>query len=276
MESTPAPRLWALIGVSLLVILGLALLFITLGYSPNFSVPSSSSVASPLPTSVGNANPIVASVNGYPIYHDFWMEAYRLDQVLSRFSGQVPPTAEETLQRLVNEELVLRLVAGGTTPTTEDVRARIAALEQEWGVDSETVEAALRQAGLSQQVFERTVWRLLSVQAAVDILRGQGEDLDEWLTQQHATADIVISPSTSSLADLPPDLPPALPPPTLTAVPVTPVASAGEQTSVPPPTSTVLIQAVDFTLRRAGGGVLTLTEQLSRGPVALVFFQRCG
>ena len=275
MESISTLRIWALIGVSLLVILGLALLFVTLGHFADFPSSSSSFVASVSSTPTqneSNANSIVASVDGHPIYQNFWMEAYRLDQVLSRFSGQAPPTPEETLQRLVNEELVLRLVAGGATPTTKDVQARIATLEQAWGVDSGTVEAALRQAGLSQQVFERMVWRLLSVQLAMDVLRDQGEDVDEWLARQHATVDIVVSPPSSAFADLPPVLPPSTP----AIAPTTLAPSAGGELHTLSSTVTTTTQAVDFTLRLSGGVVLTLTEQLSQGPVVLVFFQRCG
>ena len=34
--------------------------------------------------------------------------------------------------------------------------------------------------------------------------------------------------------------------------------------------------AVDFTLDRAGGEKFTLSDQLTQGPVILVFFQKCG
>ena len=44
----------------------------------------------------------------------------------------------------------------------------------------------------------------------------------------------------------------------------------------PTPALTLPEVAPDFTLERAGGGTLTLAEQLAQGPVVLVFFQRCG
>lgn len=34
--------------------------------------------------------------------------------------------------------------------------------------------------------------------------------------------------------------------------------------------------APDFSLERATGGTFSLSQQWSQGPVALVFFQRCG
>jgi len=49
-------------------------------------------------------------------------------------------------------------------------------------------------------------------------------------------------------------------------------------TETPPPTPNLAVPDVapDFTLERAGGGTLTLAEQLAQGAVVLVFFQRGG
>jgi hypothetical protein len=43
-----------------------------------------------------------------------------------------------------------------------------------------------------------------------------------------------------------------------------------------PPVQAIPEIAPDFTLARANGGSFTLSEQLAQGPVALVFFQKCG
>jgi hypothetical protein len=53
-----------------------------------------------------------------------------------------------------------------------------------------------------------------------------------------------------------------------------PVSMAGPLS--PLPTPTVPKTAPDFSLPRAGGGIFTLSNQLTRGPVVLVFFQKCG
>jgi hypothetical protein len=268
MEQRIPPRIWSLLGVGAAALVGLALLLIALNWPTSTPTPR---IHSEIPTPA--ENPIAVSVNGYPIRRDFWDESFLLDQVLSELAGQPVPTPEETLQRLVNEELVLRTVTGGAVPTTQQVEAQIAALQETWNVEGAAVVAALERAGLSRVVFERMVWRLLAVQAALDTLQAQGHDVNTWLEQQRTTAEIVISAGIELPSPAQPHA--VVPPPTQTPPsisPPTPIPTMASSLSAP----TGPEQAVDFSLRRADGSVFTLTEQLTHGPVVLVFFQRCG
>jgi hypothetical protein len=67
-----------------------------------------------------------------------------------------------------------------------------------------------------------------------------------------------------------------------TRVPVATSVSALSPTTAPAtaPTSPLPTlaskDAPDFTLERSDGSAFTLSEQLARGPVVLVFFQRCS
>jgi hypothetical protein len=52
----------------------------------------------------------VATINGQIISSDQWNRATQLDTVMSQLAGQPAPSAEETLDRLVNEILALEAV----------------------------------------------------------------------------------------------------------------------------------------------------------------------
>ncbi len=246
-------RVWAVLGIGVAVLVGLGLLLALLARGPGDLAP----MITPLPAPQSD-EPVVASVNGNVIPYSRWVEAALLDQVLSGLAGKQAPTPEETLERLVNEELVLQAVSPEQT-TSEQIEAQIASLEQNWGVDDQAVIAALTESGLTRAVLEREIGRLLSVQAGQDTLRGRGYDTTDWIAKQRAKAEIVIY---RNVAVLPP-LPTRSPVPT----PSSPLPSpAGPFAQVAP----------DFTLDRAGGGTFTLIEQLAQGPVVLVFFQKCG
>lgn len=207
-------------------------------------------VASPPPVFTSTpADPPVAVVEDQPIGRNFWAEAVRLDWAMSQLAGVPAPGPEETLDRLVNEVLVLR-AAPQPEPAREAVEAQIAALKQQWGASEEQITAALAQVGLGRDALERAVARLLRVQQAQVALEAQGTSIQEWLSQERSRVRVVIYREQME-----------------------------GSFRFPTPAATPTLawaQAPDFTLEQAGGGTLTLSEQLARGPVVLVFFQRCG
>jgi hypothetical protein len=203
---------------------------------------------------------VVASVDGVPISRSAWQEAVLLDHVMSGLAGQAPPAPEETLQRLINEVLVLRAYPAESARETAQLEAHIAGLETTWGVADADVVAALESIGLDREDFARSVDRSLDVQAGLDAIQDQGAVPDTWLGEQRASAEIFIDEDVSTL--------------------YVPVAQAATPTPMPLPVPTRALElpeiAPDFTVQGAKGLEVTLSEQLERGPVVVVFFQRGG
>ena len=232
----------------------------------------------------------VASVAGRPIRHSLWTETVLLDQVMSGMAGQPAPASSETLWRLIDAELVLHAVPPEQAPTAEQVEAQITTLEQTWGVDDAAVVTAMERVGLTRAAFERAVERLLAVEAGLEALQSQGYDTTAWLEEKRASAEIVFNQefesvavpyipiAQSPIAQSPIAAPftsplpaPATKTPVLSPTPIPPT-----DTTDPTPAIAIPNVAPDFTLERAGGGTLALTEQLAKGPVVLAFFQRGG
>jgi hypothetical protein len=283
MDQEPSPRLWIAFGVGIVAVLGLTLLLVLLSRGPVAPTP----MATPTYHKV-DENPIVASVNDHLIRHSDWFRAALLDQVLSGLAGQPAPTSDETLQRLINEELVLQAFPPEQAATSDRVEEYITELEDAWGVDDGAVVAALRSAGLIRADFERAIGRLLAVQAGLEALRDQGYETETWLEEQRASAEIVISSAFEgaevpyiSVVQSPLQSPLAQPAASPISMP-TPALAAATLRNEPTPSPLPSVDrepleiAPDFTLKRAGGEKLTLSDRLAQGPVVLVFFQKCG
>jgi len=280
MDHRISPRVWTLLGVGIAVVIGIGLLLAFLGREPGEPSPMITPAARPAPD-----DPVVASVDGRPIHQSVWMEAVLLDQVLSGLAGQPAPSTDETLNRLIDQELVLE--GFQQEPTTGQIEAQITALEHTWDVDDDAVVTALEQTGLTRTQFKRAIGRLLAVEAGIEALESQGDDPADWLEKQRASADIVINEEFLDIA-VPyvpvaqspvasPDTSP-LPTPKPTAAPSILSSLPLPATEAPSPDPVVAIPEIapDFTLERSGGGTLNLSEQLAQGPVVLVFFQRGG
>ena len=277
-----SPRVWALLGVGIAVVVGIGLLLAFLGRAPGEPNPMSTPAARSSPD-----DPVVASVDGRPIQQSFWMEAVLLDQVMSGLAGQPAPSTDETLNRLIDQELVLKGFPPEQEPTAGQIEAQITALEHTWDVDDDAVVTALEQIGLTRAQFERAIGRLQTVQAGLEALESQGHEPTDWLEEQRASADIVINeefldiavpyvPVAQSPTATPEPSP--LPTPTPTAAPsiLSPLPVPATEMPSPDPVVAIPEIAPDFTLEQSGGGTLTLSEQLAQGPVVLVFFQRGG
>lgn len=277
------PRLWATFGVSITALVGLGLLMVFLSRGPGAPAPM---VASPAPTI--DEDPTVASVNGRPIKRSFWMQAALLDQVMSGIAGQPAPSSDETLQRLINEDLLLSSFPPEQPPTTDQIEAQITRLEDSWRVTDDAVILALDNVGLDRPAFVQAIGRLLIVQASLDTLQAQGYHISTWLEEQRASAEIVLDAEVDSVvaAQLPASPTPPqttlstatmspIPTPMPTPIPL-PLADLSPLSPPTPPVQAIPEIAPDFTLDRANGGSFTLSEQLTQGPVVLVFFQKCG
>jgi hypothetical protein len=206
---------------------------------------------------------VAAKVNGYTITQDYLSQTVRLNTVLGKLSGASTLDEKETLDRLVRSQLILQGVTDIEEPSGEEVEDFISALERNWGVSDEDVVEELEAVGLERVFLKETIKRLLTVQAGVESLEADGHNISEWLIEQEENANIMVS---EDLAEESPEASPI----------------AEETDEVEPPTSTPGPQpevpevASNFTLKQAGGGSFTLNEQLEKGPVALIFFQRCG
>jgi peroxiredoxin len=134
---------------------------------------------------------VVATVNGRDIPYDLWQETTRLDRVMDGLVGKPAPSAEETLDRLINEILVLQAAnLEGAGVAKDDVEKRIADLEAAWKVSDGQVITALQEAGLGREALVRRTGRLILVQQGLATITAERGDADAWLAQARREARI--------------------------------------------------------------------------------------
>ncbi|MBN1954954.1 MAG: SurA N-terminal domain-containing protein [Anaerolineae bacterium] len=195
-------------------------------------------------------DPPVAQVNGQSISVNTWAELVRVEQAISSLARVTAPSAEEVLEWMIDGELLLQ-EAPQDVPGEAQVAAAIADLQAAWGVDEAQVSAALEAANLEWETLADAVSRRLMVAQAQEDVAAAGTPVDQWLAGQRAGAEIVYHAQRMQIVLY------ALGP-TPTPVPQYPVAP-------------------DFTLRFASEDrQFSLYDQLAKGPVVLVFFQKCG
>jgi hypothetical protein len=265
--------------ILLLAPLGIALVAVLL-LIKGFSAPLPTPVPStPTPNP---AQQVVARVGDRRLTFADWAVAYTLDATMSRLSGQPIPAPQETLDRWVNDVLILSAAEEeGVGVSQADVEARMAQLEAAWDMSSDRVTAELAAYGLSRQDWARTLARLLTVERYLNQViwadvppEGREAALGEWL--QTRRAQVAVKVDTQDLWPALPTPKPivtATPPPAPTATPVvrSPVASAPASGS-----SLVGQPAPDFSTTDARGEAVTLSDYRDHKVVVLVFFRTSG
>lgn len=134
---------------------------------------------------------VLARVDDEIITYNEWATQYQLDQLMSKLAGQPAPGARATLERMINNILVLRAYSPQHVPTQDEVRGRIQALETGWGIDDATLETYLYEIDMPVSLFEQVVAHLLTVEIAQELLIAE-QELTLWLPQARVEADIYI------------------------------------------------------------------------------------
>ncbi len=291
-----------------LVPLGVALvgvLFLLKGLSAPLPTP-----APPTPTP-DPGQEVVAHVGEQRITFADWAVAYYLDALMNYLSGQPAPAASETLDRLVNDALILAAAAEEEIAVGEaDVQARITLLEAAWGLTDEQVTAELSAIGLTRGVWAGTIARLLTVERYRNEVVWAGVPAEEqvnalnaWLQARYARIDVEVDtrglrptlpetmPQFSAAATVPPSpaftaTPPVASPlatPSATPLAASPLATPALPTptfATPVPNASsppaVGQPAPDFTLLDHDGRPVSLGDLRDQRRVVIVFVRTTG
>ncbi len=276
--------------IALILVIALAAIVGLLMVMNRLAAPDTAATSAPTVNSAGSAvtptitlpppntrDDIVAIVNQQPITRETWDTISQLDRVMNGLAGQPKPTAEETLDRLINEILVLAEVSDVPPPTDAEIDERTAILAQTWDVSTAEITQALEEANLTQADFTDRVGRLIRVETALNHLAAQENDLNDWLAQARASAEIGLYRALAN----PPPTPAAGARVEATAAEESPETASEENgeiaaapTFAPPPgmpaAPYVDNAAPDFTLPQLDNESLSVSD--SRGKPTLINF----
>lgn len=251
-------------------------------------------LGAPLPTPVPRtptpdpAQEVVARIGEKRITFADWAVAFYLDALMSSLSDQPAPAASETLDRLVNDTLILAAAAKeGIAASEADAEARIALLLANWGLTEDQVAAEMAAIGLNREIGAEAIAHLLTVERYLaevvwaDVpAEGQENALADWLQTHRAQVGVEID-----TRGLQPSLPASMPVPTPMPVVASPLATLSPSpsptsTAVPAPTLpeplSVGQPAPDFTLTDANDRPVSLSDYRDQCKVVIVFFRTTG
>jgi len=251
--------------------------------APAAPVKPASPESAAAPSAAGSAD-VVASVNGDPISRSDWQRALALDRAMSALAGQPAPSAEASLQRLINERLVLQDASPtGLTATTSEAATRLQALLRGWNKDESALDRVLAQHNLTRSDVLEAIRRLLVVEAHLARL-GSRDDIERWMAEYRRQARVglytsfsipptpmVLVPTRPAPPSTPLVLAPAAEGPTApTAPPPMPGHDFAEATAQPSRAATPEDPAPDFTLPGLDGRPATLSQ--FRGRIVVLNF----
>ena len=218
-------------------------------------------------TFVADAN-AVASVDGDPISRAEWQKAVAIDRAMSQLAGQASPEAEVTLDRLINQRLVLRQARNKISASDANATERLASLQQNWRADDAAVDRALASANLSRQDLMAEIKRLLVVESYLK----QVQNPAGWLAAQRAKSQVGV------LADLSVPVAQVPTPTTVTATAATTITPTRVAQSVVPAPAKMIPEgaspgqlAFDFALDDVSGQRVKLSD-LRGHPVVVNFW----
>ncbi|MDM8528814.1 redoxin domain-containing protein [Anaerolineales bacterium HSG24] len=218
----------------------------------------------PTPRPPVDDTPPIATVNDHVVTELTWNKATQLDAVMSGLAGQSVPSAEETLDRLVNEILVLDAVEALPSFDPADVESKLSTLMTNWQVSDDALIQSLNQAGLTRSDLDERLERLLQVEAAYIQLQAEQSDFKNWLVTSRQQAEIGLYNSLNipemitEIVEARSPQPSPPPEPTLIPLPDLPVGFNVDNL------------APDFTLPTLNGETITLSA--GRGKPTLINF----
>lgn len=184
---TSAPRRLILFAVASISGVGLLIVLLLLFSQPPRPVTSAIGSATATPRTV-------AIIDDEPLLLDDWWRAVALDQAMSGLTDQEIPSPEETLDRLINERLVLRAAQKAGIPPADRAQAEawLVSFLQLWGLDEEALEEALARVGLTRaDLLGEFVPRLLRVQTALESIPTDG-DSEAWVADLQRQAKVEL------------------------------------------------------------------------------------
>ncbi len=245
--------------------LGLLAVLLLLAQSPGSRKPA----ASPTPHLVKSTPQIVATVDDEPIHLDEWRRTVALDRAMSELVGQLPPDPEETLDRLINQRLILRAAEQAGLPTADeaDAEAWVVSFLEKAKLEETALEKSLNAVGLTRDdLVGGLVPRLMDVERALEALPPDG-DSAAWVADLRGQARVVVFESVSAFEVA------GLPVPTA-ATASTPSLSPDQPVTFPSSLSngpSVGELAPDFTLTSTDGSMVALLDFRGQ-PVVLNFW----